>query len=158
MRNDTLKDCKKYLEDFKKGDKITSPGRTITEADIVNFADISGDWNEIHTNENYMKDSSYGKRIAHGLLTLSVARGLFYRTNFSPETVAFLGIENLKFLSPVFVGDTIRLVSEVIETRPSKSRENVGILKTKDIVKKQNDENVMEMKTVLMVKRENMKD
>ncbi|MDI6847093.1 MAG: MaoC/PaaZ C-terminal domain-containing protein [Candidatus Bathyarchaeia archaeon] len=67
---------KSYLEDFKVGEKIVSTGRTITEADIVIFAGISGDWSELHTNAEYMKNSPFGQRIAHGMLTLSIASGL----------------------------------------------------------------------------------
>lgn len=139
------------MEDFEEGDEVVSPGRTITEADIVNFAALSGDWNEIHTNAEYMEESSFGERIAHGLLILSVASGLSLRSNFSPKIVAFLGIDNLRFLSPTYIGDTIKVKSKVIEARPSESREGVGILKTKDIVKKQNGEEVIKWESALMI-------
>jgi acyl dehydratase len=75
---------KSYLEDFKVGDKAVSPGRTVTEADIVMFAGISGDWNELHTNAEFVKESPFGQRIAHGMLTLSIASGLGLRTTGRP--------------------------------------------------------------------------
>jgi len=146
---------KSYLEDFKVGEKAISPGRTVTEADIVMFAGISGDWNELHTNAEYMKNSPFGQRIAHGMLTLSIASGLALQTKRRPpvEVLAFLGMDNVRFTSPVFIGDTIRVESEVIEARPSKSRPNAGILKFKNTVRNQRDETVVTWETALMVSR-----
>jgi len=144
---------KRCLEDFKVGEKAVSPGRTITEADIVMFAGISGDWSELHTNEDYMKRSPFGQRIAHGMLTLSIASGLSLRTSDHPliEILAFLGMDNVRFTAPVFIGDTIRVESEVIEARPSNSRPEAGILKFKNIVKNQREETVATWETALMV-------
>jgi len=143
-----------YLEDFKVGEKAVSPGRTITEADIVMFAGISGDWSELHTNAEYMKNSPFGQRIAHGMLTLSVASALALRTTQRPpvEVLAFLGMNNVKFTAPVFIGDTIKVESEVIEARPSKSRPGAGILKFRNAVKNQRDEVVATWETALMVR------
>lgn len=146
---------KSYLEDFKVGEKIVSAGRTITEADIVIFAGISGDWSELHTNAEYMKNSPFGQRIAHGMLTLSIASGLAMqmRGHKPIEVLAFLGMDNVRFTAPVFIGDTIRVESEVIETRPSKSRPNAGILKFKNTVKNQREETVATWESALMVCR-----
>ena len=144
---------KSYLEDFKVGEKAVSPGRTVTEADIVMFASLSGDWNELHTNSEYMKNSVFGQRIAHGMLTLSIASGLGFRTRGRPpvEVLAFLGMDKVRFVAPVFIGDTIRVESEVIEARPSKSMPGAGILKSKNTVKNQRDEDVATWETALMV-------
>jgi len=144
---------KSYLEDFKVGEKTVSPGRTVTEADIVMFASLSGDWNELHTNAEYMKNSVFGQRIAHGMLTLSIASGLGFRTRGRPpvEVLAFLGMDKVRFVAPVFIGDTIRVESEVIEARPSKSMPGAGILKSKNTVKNQRDEDVATWETALMV-------
>jgi 3-hydroxybutyryl-CoA dehydratase len=144
---------KSYLEDFKVGEKAVSPGRTVTEADIVMFASLSGDWNELHTNSEYMKNSVFGQRIAHGMLTLSIASGLGFRTTGRPpvEVLAFLGMDKVRFVAPVFIGDTIRVESEVIEARPSKSMPGAGILKSKNTVKNQRDEDVATWETTLMV-------
>lgn len=139
------------MEDFEEGQKVFSPGKTITEADVVNFASLSGDWNELHVNAEYMKNSPFGERIAHGLLTVSIASGLTDRTEFTPEVIAFLGIDNLRFQKPVLIGDTIKVESEVLEARPSESREGVGILKTKNTVKNQKDEEVVKWETALMI-------
>ena len=144
---------KSYLEEFKVGEKTVSPGRTVTEADIVMFASLSGDWNELHTNAEYMKNSPFGQRIAHGMLTLSIASGLELRTRGRPpiEILAFLGMDKVRFTAPVFIGDTIRVESEVIEARPSKSMPGAGILKFKNTVKNQRDEDVATWETALMV-------
>ena len=146
---------KSYLEDFKVGEKTVSPGRTVTEADIVTFASLSGDWNELHTNAEYMKNSVFGQRIAHGMLTLSIASGLVMRTRGRPpvEVLAFLGMDKVRFVAPVFIGDTIRVESEVIEARPSKSMSGAGILKSKNTVKNQRDEDIATWETAVMVRR-----
>jgi len=139
---------------FKLGEKFVTPGRTITEADIVIFAGLSGDWTELHTNAEYMKKSQFGQRIAHGMLTLSVASGLVLRAKELPdfEILAFLGMDNVKFTAPVFIGDTIRVEMEIVEARPSKSRANAGILRFKNIVKNQKNEVVATFESALMIK------
>ncbi|MEM2336486.1 MAG: MaoC/PaaZ C-terminal domain-containing protein [Candidatus Bathyarchaeia archaeon] len=142
------------LGSIKVGERVISPGRTITEADIVMFAGISGDWTELHTNAEYMKNSPFGQRIAHGMLTLSVASGLALRAMRGArlEVLAFLGMDSVRFTAPVFIGDTIRVESEVIEARPSKSRPGAGILKFRHVVKNQRDEVVAAYDTALMVR------
>ena len=98
-----------YYEEFEVGDSVESVGRTITEADIVSFASLSGDWNLIHTNAEYCKAQHFGQRIAHGLLVLSVASGLAVRLGFMEDTVvAFMGLD-WQFRKPVFIGDTVRI-------------------------------------------------
>ena len=146
---------KSYLEDFSIGEKAISPGRTITETDIVMFAALSGDWSELHTNAEYVKESLFEERIAHGLLTLSIAYGLALRTRGTPpiDVLAFLGIDKVRFKVPVLIGDTVKVVSEVIEAKPSKSMPNAGILRFKNIVKNQKEEDVASWETTIMVSR-----
>ena len=147
---------KSYFEDFKLGEKTVSPARTITETDIVMFAALSGDWSELHTNAEYMKQSVFGQRIAHGLLTLSIATGLALRTGGrgTIDMLAFLGMDKVKFTnSPVFIGDTIRVELEVIEARTSQSRPDAGILKFKNTVKNQRDEEVATYEAAVMVNK-----
>ena len=144
---------KSHLEAFRVGEKTISPGRTVAEADIVMFAGFSGDWNELHTNAEYMKKRPFGQRIAHGMLTLSIASGLALRGRWHRpfEVLAFLGMDKIRFMAPVFIGDTIRVESEVLEARPSKSRPEKGIIKFKNTVRNQRDEPVATYETVLMV-------
>ncbi|MGH2542314.1 MAG: MaoC/PaaZ C-terminal domain-containing protein, partial [Ardenticatenaceae bacterium] len=94
-----------------------SAGRTITEADIVGFAGVSGDFNPIHVNQDYAESTEYEQRIAHGLLVLSVASGLATGLGFMGDKVmAFMGLD-WKFRAPVFIGDTIRVQMTVARTR-----------------------------------------
>lgn len=107
-----------YFDEFTPGDSAESVGRTITEADVVNFAALSADWNLIHTDAEYAKSQMYGQRVAHGLLVLSIASGLAVRLGFMEDTVmAFRGLE-WKFVTPVFIGDTVRLRVTVAEKKP----------------------------------------
>ena len=147
---------KSFFEDFKLGEKAVSPGRTVTETDVVMFAALSGDWSELHTNAEYMKDSAFGQRIAHGLLTLSIATGLALRTGGrgTIDMLAFLGMDKVRFTnSPVFIGDTIRVELEVIESRTSQSRPDAGILKFKNTVTNQRNEEVATWETAVMVNK-----
>jgi len=107
-----------YFDEFEVGQKIVTVGRTITEADVVGFAALSGDYNLIHTDAEYSKDSPFGQRVAHGLLVLSVAMGLAVRTGFIEGTVmAFREINNWKFVKPVYFNDTIHAELEVVEVK-----------------------------------------
>jgi 3-hydroxybutyryl-CoA dehydratase len=108
----------RYFELFEPGMRFVTAARTITEGDIVTFAGLSGDYNQIHTDAEFSKGTPFGQRVAHGLLVLSIASGLAMRSGVLEGTViAFREINNWKFSSPVFIGDTIRVELEVIETR-----------------------------------------
>ncbi len=96
-----------YFEDLEIGQSLTTRGRTITEADVVNFAGLSGDYNPLHTNEEFARNTEFGQRIAHGALGFSIATGLSYQLGFLEGTVmAFLGLE-WKYSAPIYIGDTI---------------------------------------------------
>jgi acyl dehydratase len=105
-----------YFEDYSIDQVRTSRGRTITEADIVNFAGISGDFVELHVNEEYAKRGPYGRRIAHGALIFSISTGLMVQMTSDHEAiVAFRGVDQLRFLAPVYIGDTIHVVKKTLE-------------------------------------------
>ncbi len=107
-----------WFEEFEVGQQIISPGRTISEGDINSFAGLSGDYNQIHTNAEFAAGTMFGKRVAHGLLGLSIAAGLAVRTGFMEGTViAFREINNWKFTSPIFIGDTVHTEANIIETK-----------------------------------------
>ena len=107
-----------YFEDFADRAPIQTRGRTITEADIVTFAGLTGDLVELHTNEEYAKTTLFGRRIAHGALIFSISMGLSTRTNLLDDTLlAFAGVDKLRFVSPVFIGDTIHAVKRVVERK-----------------------------------------
>jgi len=120
----------KYFDDWAVGSEYVTPGRTLTETDVVMFAAMSGDYNELHTNDEFMKKSDFGRRIVHGLLGLAVSHGLLFRTGFLDGTaIAFLGIESWKFEAPIFFGDTIHVKLRVAEVRASTSKPDRGIVK-----------------------------
>ncbi len=107
-----------YFEEFIVGDTVTSAARTITEADIVGFAALSGDWNAIHVDAEFAKSQMFGERIAHGLLGLSIASGLAVRLGFIEDTViAFMGLD-WKFRAPIKIGDTIHMHAQITEKKP----------------------------------------
>jgi len=107
-----------YFEEFSVGQKITSVARTVAESDILSFAGLTGDYNQIHTDAEFAKGTQFGQRIAHGLLGLSIAVGLLMRTGVLEGTVmAFREIVEWKFIKPVFIGDSIHAEMEVKETK-----------------------------------------
>jgi len=107
-----------YFEEFVVGQKITSVGRTVTEGDIMSFAGLTGDYNQIHTDAAFAAGTQFGQRIAHGLLGLSIGVGLLMRTGVLEGTVlAFREIVEWKFIKPVFIGDTIHVEMECKELK-----------------------------------------
>ncbi|MER3451142.1 MAG: dehydratase [Thermus sp.] len=142
-----------YFEDFEVGQRFTTPARTVTEADVVNFAGVSGDYNPIHTDLEFAKTTPFGQRIAHGLLVLSMLTGLRQRAGqFEGTIIAWLEIRKYAFLKPVFIGDTVRGESEVLEKRET-SKPDRGILVQRVRVYNQRDELVQEGEFVTMVRR-----
>ncbi len=101
----------KYFDELKVGDRQVTRGRTITEADLVNFAGLTGDYYSLHTDAEYAKTTLFGERIAHGLLVLSYAVGQMDLP--TPIVIAFYGIDQLRFIRPVKLGDTIHAELEV---------------------------------------------
>ena len=106
-----------YFEEFAVGDTMRTRGRTITESDLVQFAALTGDFNPMHTDAEYSSDSFMGQRVAHGMLTISYAVGQAYQLGILERTVlGFRGLE-MKFSSPVYIGDTIYAELRVSETK-----------------------------------------
>ncbi len=128
----------RYYDDFQVGDIEVTRARTITEADIVNFAAFSGDWYPLHTDIEYAKKSPFGERIAHGMLVLSVATGLM--PLYEMAIIAFYGMDKVRFTAPTKIGDTIHVELEVIEKRDKGELGGVVILK--ESVKNQRGEDV----------------
>jgi 3-hydroxybutyryl-CoA dehydratase len=107
-----------YFEEFAVGQTLRTPGRTLTEADIVAFAGLSGDFNLIHTDAVYAATTPFGQRVAHGLLGLAIASGLAVRSGVLEGTVlAFREIQEWKFSQPVFIGDTLTVEMKVTEVK-----------------------------------------
>jgi len=114
------------FDDLTVGDEWESPRRTVTEADVVGFAGLSGDFNPLHVDHESARDGPFGRPVAHGLLGLSIASGL---TSQSPlvATQAFLAILEWKFLAPIAFGDTIRVITRVAALEP-RSRGRRGVV------------------------------
>jgi acyl dehydratase len=141
-----------YYEDLAVGQEFTGPRRTITEADVVAFAQLSGDWNPLHTDAEFAAQTRFGARIAHGLLTLSAVTGLMDRTGlFDGSAVAMLGIE-WRLAKPVFIGDTIGF-SMRIESLRLTADGQYGIVDRRFRVFNQRGEIVQEGRIPLLVAR-----
>jgi len=141
-----------YFEDFEIGTEYVTRSRTITEADVVAFAGLSGDFNPLHVDEEFGKKTIFGTRIAHGLLGLSVASGLINQMGIGEGTViAFLGL-TWNFKAVIRFGDTITVHQRVAEKRET-SKNDRGILRMSITVLNQNVEVVQDGEHVLMVKR-----
>lgn len=142
---------RRYFEEIEVGEEYESPGRTVTETDIVLFAGLSGDYNVLHTDAELMKRSIFGERIAHGLLGLALQAGLLSRATQPYATLAFVGLR-WKFKGPVKIGDTIRVHARVAAKRET-SKPDRGLITLERKVLNQRDEVVQEGETDLMVER-----
>lgn len=111
-----------YLEDFKVGDVFRTQGRTITESDIISFANLTWDTNPAHTDREFAKQGRFGTTIAHGMLGISAAMGLASTLGvFEATSIALRAVEDWKFQAPVFAGDTITCDIEIVSTRRTSS-------------------------------------
>jgi 3-hydroxybutyryl-CoA dehydratase len=141
----------RYFEEFAVGDEVISPGRTVTEADIVAFAALSGDYNPLHTDAEYAKGTIFGERIAHGLLGLSIASGLIERLGFIAGTAeAFLGLD-WKFRGPIKIGDTIHVEAQVVRKKQMR-RLGGGLIVLDVAVVNQRDETVQKGQWTALIK------
>jgi acyl dehydratase len=143
--------ARRWFEEIEVDEAYESPGRTVTEADIVLFAGLSGDYNILHTDAEYMKSSSFGERIAHGLLGLAIQSGLFTRTGVPYATLG-VGTLRWKFKGPIKIGDTIRVRARVTAKKETDARDR-GLVTVERQVLNQRDEVVQEGETELLVER-----
>ena len=140
-----------YFEDFESN-TVTSRGRTITEADIVAFAGLTGDYIELHTNEEFAKQTKFGRRIAHGALIFSMSVGLVTRMNLLDDTVlAFAGVDKLRFVAPVFIGDTIHVTKRVFSRQELGASQGTIVFETR--VLNQREELVLVYHDKMLLKR-----
>jgi len=140
-----------YFEEMNESLEMTSPGRTVTETDVVLFSGLSGDYNQLHTDAEYARGTRFGQRIAHGLLGLAIASGLASRLGFIEGTaIAFMGLE-WKFKMPVMIGDTIRMTARVLRKREVR-RLGGGLVVFGVKVLNQHSETVQEGEWTVLVK------
>ncbi len=141
-----------YFEDATVGETHVTPARTITETDVMLFAGLSGDYNPLHTDAEFGKNTVFKERIAHGLLGLAVTTGLKARLGlFDGTVVAFLGL-TWDFKKPIFFGDTIHARFTIVEKRETKHPDR-GIIVQAVQVLNQRGEVVQEGRHTTMVRR-----
>ena len=140
-----------HFEEFEIGQRLRTIGRTISEADIVNFAGISGDYNRIHTDAVYAAQDTFGQRVAHGLLVQSIATGLTVQSGAIESTVLAFRELNCKFSLPIFIGDTIHVELEVTEKKAFR-RLGGGNVVFKYSIKNQEDKVVQRGDWTMLIK------
>ncbi|CAP41562.1 MULTISPECIES: MaoC/PaaZ C-terminal domain-containing protein [Alcaligenaceae] len=142
-----------YFEDFSVDQEFVSPARTVTLTDIVNFACLSGDFNEVHTNFEYCKTTQFGSPIAHGPLVYAIMGGLQYASGINDGTLlALLQITDWKMLNVVQHGDTIRLHSRVLAKKET-SKQDRGVVTFRRQCIKQDGVVAQEMTATLLYRR-----
>lgn len=133
----------KYGEDFAIGDIYTTPGITVTETHLVNWAGLTMDFYPLHMNKEYAGQTRFGERLAHGPLIFALAVGLVAQAGIDGNAViAWLGVDDMRMLAPVKIGDTITVVVEVKEHQ-STSAADKGIQTWRYTVQNQNGEAVL---------------
>lgn len=145
----------RHFEDFEQGGTFTTAARTIADADVMLFAGLTGDFTELHTNEEYARNTSFGRRIVHGALVFGISVGLTTRTNLLNGTlIAFSRVDNLRFTRPVFIGDTVSVTKTVLtieEKGPSQ-----GLLAFDTRVRNQHGQVVLAYVDKVLVTRRSM--
>ena len=139
----------KTFEEFMIDEEIVSGARTVTEADVVNFACLSGDFQPDHIDKEYARNRPLGERMAHGLLVLSMATGLLNQTGaFEGTSIAILEL-TARFVKAVKFGDTIRAVQKIVGKKET-SKPDRGVLSTRITVLNQDDEEILEADLVIL--------
>lgn len=149
-----IRSINEYIDDLQIGDRVHSArGRTITEADLVMFSAFSGDWASLHTDQDWVeKHGPFDGRIAHGCLTLSAATGLeFSMLPEQDKVLAFYGMDRVRFVKPVFIGDTIHLEGEIIGLDDKDDKR--GVLTLRQEIKNQRGETCVALEKRLLLKK-----
>lgn len=140
------------FDQFEVGAKYISSARTVTEADVVTFAGLSGDFNPLHTNAEFCRDTPFGERIAHGMLVMSMATGMANWLGIYEGTTLALLEQVIRYKGAVKFGDTIHLEQEVLEKKPT-SKTDRGVVVLASRVRNQRDEVVIDGEWTLLMKR-----
>ncbi len=141
-----------FYDDLEVGQVFRTPARTVTETDLVTFSMVSGDWNAIHSDAEFARDTFYGQRVVHGLFGISILTGLMERAGwFSESALAMLDIERWAFRKPIFVGDTLRGEMEIVSKRVTSTGDR-GIVGRRFTLLNQRDEVVQTGDLGMMIK------
>jgi acyl dehydratase len=145
----------RYFEDLQVGQRIRHPlGRTVTETDNVLFCSLTANTQPLHLDEEFAAKTPFGRRIVNGIFTLGLAVGLTVADLTEGTIVANLSYEKVTHPKPVFIGDTLSVETEVLETRPSGSKPDRGIVRLRHVGKNQRGEIVVDLeRTVLFLRR-----
>lgn len=141
------------FDQFEIGDRFTSQGRTVTEADVVAFAGLSGDFNPLHTDEEFGKTTQFGGRIAHGMLVVAMATGMSNWTGVFEGTTIALMEQVIRYKGAVKFGDTIHLELEVIDKKET-SKLDRGVVQFAARVHNQRDVVVVDGEWTLLMRRQ----
>jgi acyl dehydratase len=143
----------RYWEAFEVGQTFETARRTIDAGDVSTFAGLSGDFNPLHTDAEFARHSPYGERIAHGMLTLAVSTGQQNQLGiFDGTTVAFLGMDRVRFTGPVRFGDTVHTEVTVKQVRET-SKPDRGVVVAEVVIRNQHGETVASYETSVMLRR-----
>jgi acyl dehydratase len=145
-----------YFEEFEQGAEFVSPARTVTETDIQLFAGLTGDYNQIHTDVEFCKDTLFGQRVAHGLLGLAISSGLAARLGFIEGTAVALRELTWKLTGPIFAGDTIHLTVNTTHKKPM-PRLGMGMITFDASVVNQKDETVQKGQWKVLIQSQEAK-
>lgn len=142
-----------YLEDFHPGQVFTSPGRTITETDMMMFAMLSGDMNPVHVDAAYAAATPMGQRIVHGLLGPAFMIGFLHPLGiFDGSAIAMLNITNIQFRKPLLINDTVHMRLEITTVRPTKDGQR-GVVGRNFQLLRHNNELMQDMQSDVLVKK-----
>lgn len=141
-----------FFEDFNEKNEMITDGRTVTRADIVNFAGVSGDFSPLHMDKEFGKKTMFGENVAHGLCAMVVASGNIERSGVFDQIVAFYGIQDWKFTKPLFFEDTIRVRIKV-ESKVAGVQPDRGVVNLYLEVINQKDDVLQEGKWKIMVRK-----
>jgi len=106
-----------YFDEFRLGDRFITASRVVTDADVREFAELTGDFNPLHIDDKFASSTRFGQRVVHGMLTLSITGGLRFPLN-GDRLICLYGIDGIRMTQPVAVGETLRLEGEVTNLSP----------------------------------------
>ena len=141
----------RYFEQFEIGQQLVTAARTITETDIVRFAGLTGDYNQIHTDAEFAAKDTFGQRVAHGMLVQSIATGLAVQSGIIEGTVLAFREQSAKFSLPVFIGDTVHVELKITEKK-ALPRLGGGTINMKYTVNNQHGKVVQRGDWVMLIK------
>jgi 3-hydroxybutyryl-CoA dehydratase len=143
----------RYWEDFRVGEVLVTGRRTVDAGDVSRYAGLSGDFNPLHTDEEFARTTPFGTRVAHGILTLAISNGQQNLAGwFEGTTLALLGLDKVRFTVPVRFGDTVHTAMTVHETRET-SKPDRGVVSFDVVVKNQRGEAVCTYETSVLMRR-----